>query len=160
MIDALTGQGHDARYLCRVLGIARSGYYTWKKRGPSPRELRRVWLGGLIADIHASSNETYGYRRVVGELRLAHDLTVNHKLVAGVMRDLGLQGLPKPKSYRSSPANTQTAADLVKRDFCRDAPKLSVDDRYRAPRGAVEPCGDERTPLSTRRSGLVKLGVA
>ena len=31
---------------------------------------------------------------------------------------------------------------------------------HRAPRGAHEPCGDERTPPPARRSGLVKLGAA
>ena len=35
-----------------------------------------------------------------------------------------------------------------------------LDEGVSAPRGAVQPCGGERTPLPTRRSGLVKLRAA
>ena len=40
---------------------------------------------------------------------------------------------------------------------CRAGP---LGGRLGAPRGAVEPCGDERTPPSVRRSEQVKLGAA
>ena len=52
MIDALTGQGIDVRHACRTLAVSESGYYAWKDRPTSPRELRRIWLAGEIVAVH------------------------------------------------------------------------------------------------------------
>ena len=49
MIAALAGQGYDVKRCCRILGVAPSGYFSWRRRSPSPMELRREWLRGLIS---------------------------------------------------------------------------------------------------------------
>ena len=123
MIDALAGQGISAKRCCRLLGVSASGYFYWKHRAPSERELRRQWLSGLISEIHTRSRGTYGYRRMTAELKLGLDMRVNHKLVARLMAEQGLYGLPKRKARRSGPnSDACVAEDLVHRQFSADAP--------------------------------------
>jgi putative transposase len=123
VIDALAGQGRSAKKLCRMLGVAPSGFYYWRNKPPTIRELRHEQLSGLIADIHHGSMGTYGYRRVTAELRFAHEILANHKAVAALMRRLGLQGLPKRKAWRRGPSGDgATASDLVLRQFSAHAP--------------------------------------
>ena len=122
MIVSLAGQGHSAKACCRLLDVAPSGFFYWRGRPPTARELRWEQLGGLIADIHHASNGTYGSRRVTAELRLGFDVTANRKAVRAIMLRLGLQGLPVLKAKRKGPSENATATDLVMRDFSRDAP--------------------------------------
>ncbi len=124
MIDALTGQGHSAKQCCRMLGIAPSGFFAWRNRAPTLRELRHEQLRALIGEIHRGCNGIYGYRRVAAELALGYEITVNHKAVAGLMRGLGLQGLPTRKAKRAGPTGAEVAfsADLVLRQFARQLP--------------------------------------
>lgn len=69
MIDATCGQGIDVQHACLTLGVSPSGYYVWKDRPASPRQLRRIWLAGEIADVHKASGGTSGALRVTAELK-------------------------------------------------------------------------------------------
>jgi putative transposase len=123
VIEALAGQGHSAKACCRMLGVAPSGYFYWRTRPPSIRQLRQGQLDDLVADIHRASNGTYGKRRILAELRLGYGMTVNLKAVKAAMRRLGIQGLPAPKRKRRGPQTDGAAAnDLVARQFARNAP--------------------------------------
>ena len=123
MIESLAGQGHSAKKLCLMLGVAPSGFFYWRSRPPTMLELRTEYLGGLIADIHHASRGTYGTRRVTAELRLGYDITANRKAVRRIMRSLGLQGLPLLKTKPRGPQTDGAAAgDLVMRQFSREAP--------------------------------------
>ena len=121
MIAALAGQGYSAKRCCRICGVAPSGYFRWLRLTPSVAEVRRQQLRGLICQIHAASRGTYGYRRVRAELVLGYGLGVSLKLVAKLMSQEQLQGLPTRRPHRNLVA-VATAADLVARDFCRSAP--------------------------------------
>ena len=123
MIETLAGQGAGPKKLCRMLGVAPSGFYYWRSKPPSIRELRHEQSSGLIIDIHRTSMGTYGSRRVTAELRLGYEIIANRKAVAALMRSLGLQGLPKRKAQRRGPASDGSAAsELVLRRFSSDAP--------------------------------------
>jgi transposase InsO family protein len=121
VIVALAGQGFEIKRCCRILGVAPSGYFSWRRRSPTPRELRREWLRGLIGQIHADSRGVYGYRRVRAELQLGRQIMVSRKLVHKLMAEAQLQGLPARKR-RKSLVNVATAEDLVCREFARAAP--------------------------------------
>jgi transposase InsO family protein len=121
VIASLAGQGFEIKRCCRILGIAASGYFGWRRRSPSPRELRREWLCGLISQIHADSRGVYGYRRVRAELQLGRQIVVSRRLVHKLMVESRLQGLPARKQ-RKSLLNVATADDRVCRDFNRDRP--------------------------------------
>jgi len=81
VIAALAGQGYNVKRCCRILGVAPSGYFSWRQRSPSALELRREWLRGLISQVHAESRGVYGYRRIRAELRLGRQIIVSRKLV-------------------------------------------------------------------------------
>lgn len=121
MIATLAGQGHSAKRCCRILGVAPSGYFRWAQLGPTTTELRRVWLRDLIVTIHAESRGTYGRRRVRAELMLGRGIKVSKKLVARIMTEEKLQGLPAHRC-RKTVGNPATSADLVRRDFARPEP--------------------------------------
>jgi hypothetical protein len=106
---------------CRVLAVSESGFYAWRGRPPSARAARRMWLTDTIAQIHAASNGVYGSPGVHAELRLARGIIVGHGTVERLMRHAGLKGLPYSRTRRPLP-QVSTAADLVDRDFHRDAP--------------------------------------
>ena len=94
VIADLAGQGFSAKQCCRVLGVAASGFFMWRRRAPSPRQIRLAWLTDLVRAIHADSRGTYGWRRVNAELIYGHGVIVNRKTVRKIMRLHGLYGLP------------------------------------------------------------------
>ena len=49
---------HPVATMCRVLGVSTSGYYGWRKRGPSTRVQEDLKLMGPIRDIHHHSRGT------------------------------------------------------------------------------------------------------
>jgi hypothetical protein len=93
---------HQVSRLCRVLGVARAGYYAWASRPPSQRSLDDAYLGEQIRQIHARSRGTYGAPRVHAELRLGLDVHVGRKRVARLMRDHGLQGAHRRRRHGSA----------------------------------------------------------
>jgi transposase InsO family protein len=121
VIAALAGQGYEVKRCCRILGVAPSGYFGCRRRGPSACELRREWLRGLICEIHVGSRGVYGYRRIRAELRLGRQIVVSRKLVHKLMAEARLKGLPARKQ-RKSLASVVSAEDLVCRDFTRQSP--------------------------------------
>lgn len=69
-----------------------------------------------IKEVHEESRKTYGWPRVHAELTLGRGLAVNHKRVARLMREAGIQGLYR-RRYRRGPTGQATEDDLVKRNF-------------------------------------------
>lgn len=106
---------------CRLLQVSSSGYYDWRDRLPSPRELRNRDLTKMIHEIHAESRGSYGWPRVHAELTLGLGEPVNHKRVERLMREAGLQGIYRRKQRRM-PVGEATEDDLVHRHFTVEAP--------------------------------------
>ncbi|WP_156117805.1 IS3 family transposase, partial [Vibrio hyugaensis] len=64
----------------------------------------------------------YGYRRIHLELR-KRDITLNHKTVQRLMRQLGLKSTMRPKKYRSYRGEVgKTAPNVLERDFNASKP--------------------------------------
>ncbi|MBF6353367.1 IS3 family transposase [Nocardia higoensis] len=84
---------HPVELVLRVLGIASSTYYWWRKRlrEPSARQIADAQLLAEIVDIHTSSGGTYGSPRVHAMLA-RRGVAVGRKRVERVMRGAGLQG--------------------------------------------------------------------
>jgi len=106
---------------CRVLGVSRAGYYEYRGRPLSETALRRVWLTGLITEIHTRSRQTYGVRRVHAEMTLGMGVNVSKPTIEKLMRIQGLQGIPKRKGVKHFKREV-TTTDLVNREFLRTQP--------------------------------------
>jgi putative transposase len=102
--------------LCRVLGVAPSGFYAWSQRKPSARALANAALTARIKLVHTRSRGTYGAPRVHAELRDTEPLS--RKRVARLMRTAGLVGC-RPRGCRRTTIAEPTAPtnDLVQRAF-------------------------------------------
>ena len=86
--------GYRAKVCCRLLGVSSPGYYKYKNRVLSPTQMRRQWLTGLIREVYAASRQTYGSRRVHAELTLGMSVKVSERLVAELMSQARIAGLP------------------------------------------------------------------
>ena len=71
VVDRLIEAGYRAKLCCRLLGVSSPGYYKYKNRALSPTQMRRLWLTGLINEVHIASRQTYGSRRIHASSRSA-----------------------------------------------------------------------------------------
>lgn len=122
IVAQLAIEGHSSKRVCRLLRVAPSGFFAWRSKPPTPRQIRRAWLTDLIVKIWNDSRQTYGARRVRAELADTHAQTVNLKLVRSIMREQGIAGLPARRRYKRSDSNRYTSSDLVNRSFERNGP--------------------------------------
>ena len=104
--------------MARLLGVSRSGYYAWIKRGPSARAVRAVRIEQKIAWFHGESDEVSGTPRMLADLREDGEI-ISRKTVAKTMRKLGLRGIC-PKRWKTTtltdPGDTYPP-DAVKRQW-------------------------------------------
>jgi len=119
LIEAERAQ-HTVSRLCGVLGVTGAGFYAWRNRPASARELRDRELMALIKQIHKDSRETYGVPRIHAELEDDHGIWVARKRVARLMRRLGIEGVSRrgKRPQTTTPAAQAPAPDdLVRRQF-------------------------------------------
>lgn len=76
--------------MCRVLGVSRSGYYAWRKRTPSAREMANQTLWSRIKRIYDQSGGSYGSPRIQAEL-VDQGFQCGENRVARLMRRHGLR---------------------------------------------------------------------
>ena len=106
------------QFMCRMLGVSRSGYYGWKMRPPSSRSRENATLTSKIHEIHRRSRQTYGSPRVHAELR-ALGTRCGRKRVARLMREAGLRGCIRGRRKRTTRRSGRAvpAKDLLQRSF-------------------------------------------
>jgi putative transposase len=109
-------------FMCRELGVSRSGYYAWRGRTPSEREQADTALLAIIKGACQRLRGNPGVRRIHAELRvLGHRLS--RKRVWRLMRDADLQGRHPKAGKRTTVAGESPvpAPDLIGRDFTAQA---------------------------------------
>lgn len=108
---------------CRALGVSQSWFYKWRRRGPSPRAVRRQQLDAAVAAVFKARNGTYGSPRVTDVLR-DRGWRVSEKTVAASMARQQL--VARPKRHRRSTTRPGKgrwrASDLIGRDFTATKP--------------------------------------
>ena len=108
--------------MCKHLQVSSSGYYEWRSRAPSARQLANAALCAQITQIHQASDATYGAPRVHAQLRHMGQ-RVNLKRVERLMRVMGLQGVSRRRGFvvttKRNPSD-RPAPDLVQRCFATE----------------------------------------
>jgi putative transposase len=108
--------------LCRVLGLARSGYYAWRKRPLSGHAQQDAELTAQIREIFSDSRQTYGSPRVHAQLHKAWPCS--RKRVARLMRQAALVARPRRRSVRTTDSKhaEPVAPNLLARAFTAPVP--------------------------------------
>ena len=90
--------------LCEALGVSRSGFYAWLRRGRSARSRRDEMLSAKIRGSFVVSDRTYGARRVWHDL-LATGIECGLHAIERLMRRSGLRARPRDGVRRSTSAS-------------------------------------------------------
>lgn len=109
--------------MCRVLGVARSGYYAWRRRPIGPRARERQQLVVAIRESWERSRRNYGSPRVLQDLR-AQGWRVSKKLVEQLMRENGMQAKRKRRFRKTTDSDHKQAVapNVLDRQFDVEAP--------------------------------------
>lgn len=111
--------------LCRVLQVARAGFYQWLHKPVSDREKENGRLLGPISVSYAASRGVYGARRVFADLCEAGESCGKHS-VAGLMRTYkikALRGHKAPRAIKGRPSII--APNRLNRVFTVDPPNMA-----------------------------------
>ncbi|MCP9877888.1 IS3 family transposase [Cyanobium sp. A2C-AMD] len=125
MIEALSGRFSTA-WLCRQLGVARSGFYAWRQRqhNPGPRARENAALTAQVQTAFERHRGFYGAPRIHQELR-ATGLKVGRHRVARLMRHSALKAKTR-RGFRPCrhPGNRASgvAENLLQQEFSPAAP--------------------------------------
>lgn len=118
--------------MCRVLDVSPSGYYAWRKRPFSQREMANQELLKAIKEAHQESKGTYGSPRIYAEIKEQIPCSLNR--VARVMRKQGITAKQKKRYKQTTKANAAhpVAPNLLDGDFMAEAPneKWTTDITY------------------------------
>ena len=109
---------------CRVLKVSRSGFYRWRRRKPSARQIRRQELLEKIRIAYRENQELYGSPRVHRAL-LIDGQVVSRNTVAKLMREAKIRAKNKPKfvpKTTDSRHGNPVSANLLGRDFAASGP--------------------------------------
>lgn len=111
-------------WICEVLDVSPSGYYSWLRRPPSARACYDEELMTDIRRSFADSAGTYGVRRVWPDLQdWGH--TVGRERVARLMRHLQLVAQPKKRRRpvdQGERRESAIAPNTLAREFTATAP--------------------------------------
>lgn len=112
--------------MCAELGVSTSGYYAWRTRTPSDRELADEALTAQIQAVHKELDGNPGVRRTWAHLT-ASGWRISRKRVHRLMRAVDLQGR-HPKAWKVTTVAGETpvnAPDLIKRNFSATEPNTA-----------------------------------
>jgi putative transposase len=104
--------------LCRVLGVSRSGFYSWRRRPESARSSENRRLLVDIGVIHAKGRQVYGSPRIHAELQ-AQGWRCGRNRIARLMRSNGIRSKVR-RQFRITTKTKQgrpIAPNLLKRRF-------------------------------------------
>jgi putative transposase len=107
--------------MCKALNVSPSGYYAWRKRPVSAREMANRELVKKIEAVYNDSYETYGSPRVYRELK-AQGVACSENRVARLMRLRGLRAKQVRRYKTTTKRNKKhpVASNLLKRDFAAE----------------------------------------
>ena len=86
--------------ICALMGVSRSGYYKWKNREKSERDIKREEMIALVAEIHRE-HPSHGYRWVAAYIRINYTYQFSDNYVYKAFRYLEIRSETKHRErYR------------------------------------------------------------
>ncbi len=76
------------------MGVSRSGYYKWKKRDKSERDIKREEMIALVETVHAD-HKSHGYRWTAAYIRLEYGYECSDNYIYKCFRFLGIKSETK-----------------------------------------------------------------
>jgi putative transposase len=109
--------------MCRWLNLARSGFYRWRQRNPSPRAVQRETVRNAVVEVYHKFYKRYGAPRITEELN-ALGLACSKNHVAQILQIEGLKARNgKAFKYQPNASATYGVADnLLARNFSASRP--------------------------------------
>ena len=104
--------------MCRLLKVSSSGYYEWRSRKPSNRQIDNDRLLQKVVAIHDESDGVFGSPRIHEELQLEGE-TCSINRIARLMQANAIVGIPSKKQWRKR-KSSERPGDIknhLKRDF-------------------------------------------
>jgi len=89
MVEQLEGR-HGVQHMCTLFGVSKSGYYEWRSRGPSQRDIDDAALLEKIREVHMLSGGRYGARKVHKSL-IGAGVPCSRRRVTRLMQQDGLK---------------------------------------------------------------------
>jgi putative transposase len=102
-------------WLCEALGVSRSGYHAWLKRGPCARSQEDGAIMPEVRAIYVASDRTYGTRRIWRDVLEAGFSRGLHK----IERLMRAQALRARRRWRAPP---QRCRSRLRRRFLQSPP--------------------------------------
>ena len=111
------------RRMCDQMGVSPSGYYAWRERPASAREMADQELYEKIETVYRANHGVYGSPRIYQELK-GQGIGSSENRIARLMRLRGLQARQSRRFKSTTKRNkSQPAApNLLKRDFEANQP--------------------------------------
>jgi putative transposase len=108
--------------MCEVLQVSRSGYYAWRTRPPSAREMANQKLYVLIKAVYDAYEGLYGSPRIYHELKDRVPCSENR--IARLMHARDLRAKRGKRFHATTKRNRKhpVAPNVLQRDFKADRP--------------------------------------
>jgi putative transposase len=121
--DWAKSKTYPVTFMCKELGVTRSGYYKWLGAAPSEHAKKDITLTSILRTLHARSRGNAGVRRLRAGLA-ASGHHVSHKRVHRLMQAADLAGR-HPRAWRRTTIGGDDpvgAPDLIGRRFTAERP--------------------------------------
>jgi putative transposase len=119
LVRELADDGIPVTVTCRVLGFSPQGYYRWRARPCSTRDLANAYLTNALVDAHAD-DPPFGYRFLADELE-RQGQAVSERRVWRLCSDQGLFSSFTRQGRAGKRPGPPVHDDLVRREFSAGA---------------------------------------
>ncbi len=99
---------YSIRMMCRHLNVSPSGYYDWRGREPSRREVENQALLTCIKALHVDSDGVMGAPRICEELQY-QGIPCSENRIARLMHLNKLQGIPQKRRWKKKDSSQRPA---------------------------------------------------
>ena len=111
IVDLLS-RDYDVQDLCTLMGISRSGYYKWKKRDKSDRDIKREEMVALVENVHAA-HRSHGYRWTAAYIRLEYGYECSDNYIYKCFRFLDIKSETKHQIHYKKRKNKDKYPNLI-----------------------------------------------